>query len=102
MIGDKRRHDSSINTFPIKRAHMRPFAIGPLHLADLKNAKLDCYAGGLASLADEGQHSAHSETSMVGAMDRSLADIRNEPVSRSRKISILDIPGVTVDLWGNE
>jgi hypothetical protein len=102
MVGGKKLYNASIESFSIERAQLGPFAIGPLHVLHLKNAILDFYAEGLAPLERENRHSEQLGTTLIKALESSFTDIKNEPVFRSRKIRILDVAGVGLNLWEKE
>ena len=102
MHGNNKLYDASIESFSVERAKMGPFTIGPLHIARLKNVVLDFHAEGLLSLAAARKRSTESGISMADALQDSFADIRSEPVFRSRKIRILDIERVALSLWEGE
>ena len=102
MHGNKRLYEASIESFSVERAKMGPFAIGPLHVAHLKNVVVDFYTEGLMSLAGAGKHSSQLGASIVDALEDSFTDIKNEPVFRSRKIRVLDLMGIALNLWDRE
>ena len=97
--GNKKIYDASIERFSVERAKMGPFAIGPLHVAHLKNVVVDFYAEGLYPVAEANKDPSQRCTFIANSMKASLIDIKNEPVFRSRKIKILDIEGISLNLW---
>lgn len=99
MAGGKKLYDASIESFSTNRAQLGPFEIGPLHVLHLKNTTLDFYSEGLAALEQESRHSARIGNTLIKALESSFADLKNEPLFRSRKIKILDMEGVRLNLW---
>ena len=100
--GDKKVYDASIENFSIERAKLGPFAIGPLHVAHLKQVVIDFYAEGLFSDADVNSNTSQLRAFKIDALSGPLADIRNHLLFRSKKIRILDITGVSLNLWQKE
>ncbi len=95
--GNRRVYQASIESISIERAKLGPFAIGPLHVAHLKGVAIDFYAEGLA---DGSPYKAN--TFGIGILENSLADIKNDRFFRGRKINILDIKDISLNLWDRE
>jgi hypothetical protein len=95
--GNKRVYQASIDSISIERAKLGPFAIGPLHVAHLNRVAIDFYAEGLAD-----RISSQSGTFGIDILENSLADIKNDGFFRSRKIKILDIKDISLNLWDRE
>ena len=97
--GNQKVYQASVESFSIDRAKLGPFAIGPLYIAHLKEVVIDFYAEGLSSDGEVGKNPSRLRTFGIDALEGPLADIRNDLLSRSRKIRILDITGVSLNLW---
>lgn len=95
--GNKRVYQASIESISIERAKLGPFAIGPLHVAHLNRVAIDFYAEGLAD-----KDPYKSDAFRIDILENSLVDIRNDPFFRSRKIKILDINDISLNLWDRE
>lgn len=95
--GNKRVYQASIENISIERAKLGPFAIGPLLVAHLNKVAIDFYAEGLADRAPY-----QSDAFRIDILENSLADIKNDGYFRSRKIKILDINDMSLNLWDGE
>lgn len=95
--GNKRVYQASIESISIERAKLGPFAIGPLHVAHLSRVAIDFYAEGLAD-----RNPSQSGTFGIDILENSLADIKNDRFFRSRKIKILDIRDISLNLWDSQ
>lgn len=96
--GGKKVYDASIERFSVERAKLGPFAIGPLQVAHFKKVVIDFYAEGLLSNDVADKAPSKPRTFGIDALDGPLADIKKELLFRSRKIGILDIIGITLNL----
>jgi hypothetical protein len=95
--GNKRVYQASIESISIERAKLGPFAIGPLHVAHLNRVVIDFYAEGLA-----GQDPYKPDAFRIDMLENSFAGMRNDPFFRSKKIKILDIKDISLNLWDRE
>jgi len=100
--GNKKVYQASVETFSIERARLGPFAIGPLQVARLQKVVIDFYAEGLLSDPGADGDPSKSDTFKIDTIEGPLADIRNDLLHRSRKIGILDIDGISLNLWQRE
>jgi hypothetical protein len=97
--GNKKVYQASIESFSVERAKLGPFAIGPLQIARFKKVVIDFYAEGLLSYAGADQAPSKMGTFGIDALEGPLADIKNDLLFRSRRIGILDIMGISLNLW---
>lgn len=100
--GGKKVYDASIERFSLERAKLGPFAIGPLQVAHFKKVAIDFYSEGLLSNDVADKTASKPRTFGIDALEGPLADIKKELLFRSRKIGILDIMGISLNLWENE
>jgi hypothetical protein len=100
--GDKKIYRASVEDFSIDRAKLGPFTIGPLQVAHLKEVVIDFYSEGLLSDEDADTNPSKPKTFRIDALEGPLADIRNDLLFRSRRIRILDIDGISLNLWEKE
>jgi hypothetical protein len=100
--GNKKVYQASIESFSIERAKLGPFAIGPLQVAHFKKVVIDFYAEGLLSYADADKAPSKLGTFGIDALEGPLADIKKNLLFRSRKIGIMDIMGISLNLWESE
>jgi hypothetical protein len=100
--GNKKIYQASIESFSVERAKLGPFAIGPLYVGHVKKALIDLYAEGFLSDAEGDEHQSKLETFRIEKVEDLLADIKNNLFSRSKKVRILDINGISLSLWEGE
>ncbi len=92
-------YEASVDRFSVERAKVGPFAIGPLRVARFQNVAINFFAEGLFEEADAPRSSARPEPFGIRALEGPLADMRKELLFRGRKIGILDIMGISLNLW---
>ena len=97
--GNKKVYEASIESFSIERAKLGPFTIGPLQVAHFKNVVFDFYAEGLLSYEDTDKASSNLKSFGIDALEGPLSDIKKNLLFRSRKIGIMDIAGISLNLW---
>jgi hypothetical protein len=95
--GNKRVYQASIKSISIERAKLGAFAIGPLHVAHLDKVAIDFYGEGLASKAPY-----RSDAFGIDILENSLADIKKDRMFRGRKIRILVIKDISLNLWESD
>jgi hypothetical protein len=100
--GNKKIYQASVEDFSIDRAKLGPFAIGPLQVAHLREVVIDFYSEGLLTDEDAVKNGSKLRAFRIDALEGPLADIRNDPLFRSRKIRIVDIAGISLNLWEKE
>ena len=92
-------YEASVERFSVERAKVGPFAIGPLQVARFQNVAIDFFAEGLPGEADAPRPPARREPFGIHALEGPLADMRKELLFRGRKIGVLDIMGISLNLW---
>ncbi len=100
--GNKRVYQGSIESFSLERAKLGPFAIGPLQVARLQKVVIDFYAEGLLSNAAPDKDPYKQQTFRIDTLEGPLADIRNGLFYRNRATRIVDINGISLNLWEKE
>lgn len=100
--GKKKIYQASIASFSIERAKLGPFAIGPLHVARLQNVAIDFYAEDLLSNAEADGDPSKLEAFGIDTLEGPLADIKKDLFHSIRTIKIIDINGVSLNLWKRE
>jgi hypothetical protein len=95
--GNKRVYQASIKSISIERAKLGAFAIGPLHVARLDKVIVDFYVEGLAA-----KTVYKPDTFGIDILENSLADIKKDRMFRSRKIKILVIKDISMNLWDGD
>ena len=100
--GNQKVYQASIESFSVERAKLGPFGIGPLQVAHFKKVVIDFYSEGLLSYAKTEKAPPKSAAFGIEALEGPLADIKNDLLFRSKKIGILDIIGISLNLWESD
>ena len=102
LKGDIKVYEASIGSFSLKKAKLGPFAIGPLNVARFEKVAIDMYTEGLLTDADRDNDISKLDTFGVDNLESLFGRIKEDSLFRKRKIGIIDINGISLNLWEGE
>ncbi|MBN2321114.1 MAG: hypothetical protein JXR49_18690 [Acidobacteria bacterium] len=100
--GNRKVYRASIGSFAVNKAKLGPFAIGPLNVARIENVTIDMYTEGLLSEADQDRNNSKLDTFRIDHLESLFGKIKENAVFRRRKIGIVDVNEISLNLWEAE
>lgn len=98
---DKKVFTISITSLSVERARIGPFAIGPLHVAQLDKVAIDLHQEGM-----ESRFGGEFKERMIEGdsldLEKPISSIRKNLPSQIKKVKRIELKDISINLWKNQ